>query len=354
MTPKQFIQTIHNDPSSWAPAYFFVGEEAFLHDRCRRELFRALPEEARSWCLTSVEWKSGGLPSVLEQAFQMPMVGPRNLFWIRDPQDFGQATEEDFESLKAYLKEPPPFSTLVFAAQAPDRRRRFVTLLLKQAEVVEMRRPEPHERVRWVGALLRDQQIDMDHEAAEALAEIFDGNLLWIQTELEKLRAAKPGLDRITVEDLKYLVSLAEDHEISKLIGYLADRDGGGTVVQLNRLLRSNEAELKILWYIGNLFRRSLAAGGEGGRRSAYSSRRGFGADLAAQNAAKSYSHSERLGALRAIHEADLDIKSAWRDTQLRLEYLIWKIVGKRDQSATKTASGTASGGERGALPKRV
>ena len=140
MTPRQFLEQLRGN--RWAPVYFFCGEEGFFHDRCRQVLLRTVPPEVRSWCVHSVDFAPGELASLLEQAYQMPMMGPRNVFLIRDVGDFSHAAEEDYEALKGYLEKPSLFSAVVFMAEEPDRRRRFVSLLLKRAEVVEMRRPE--------------------------------------------------------------------------------------------------------------------------------------------------------------------------------------------------------------------
>ena len=348
MTPKQFVDRLRR--GDWAPVYFFCGEEAFLHQKCRQELLKALPEEAHAWGVHSLEWRAGELAGVLDQASQMPMVGPRNLFLIRDAEDFAHAKEADYEALQGYLRQPPLFSTVVFMAEEPDRRRRFVTLLFKQAEVVEMRRPEAAEVVRWISRLLQRQGVEIDREAAEELAEEFGRNLLWIHTELEKLRLSRPEQKRITVRDLESLVSLAEDHEVTRLLRCIAERKGREALLQLAHLIRSHEPELRLLWHIGHLFRRSLSLSNYPDR---YPARPGRGADLLPRIAARSYSHQERLQALRSVHEADLEIKSSWKDTHLHLEFLIWKII-ERSASKVMGVSGGTQDREKLRLGKSV
>ena len=342
MTPRQFLEQLRGN--RWAPVYFFCGEEGFFHDRCRQVLLRTVPPEVRSWCVHSVDFAPGGLASLLEQAYQMPMMGPRNVFLIRDVGDFSHAAEEDYEALKGYLEKPSLFSAVMFMAEEPDRRRRFVSLLLKRAEVVEMRRPEGADTLRWVAEILRGPGIQIDRAAAETLARKLGGNLLWIQTELEKLRLGNPGIKRITVQDLDGLVSIAEDHEVNLLLRALAERNGGEALRRLDSLLRSSEPELRLLWHIAQLFRRSLSAPPGGTYPRRFPAGRGGDRDLAAQTAARNYSEPERKEVLRFVHEADLDIKSSWKDTQLRLEHLIWRIVGPgaegpiRAQGASQSA----------------
>ena len=43
--------------------------------------------------------------------------------------------------------------------------------------------------------------------------------------------------------------------------------------------------------------------------------------------AARKYSHQELLQALRQVRQADLGIKSSWKDSRILLEFLIWQIV---------------------------
>ena len=90
-----------------------------------------------------------------------------------------------------------------------------------------------------------------------------------------------------------------------------------------------------VLWCIGDLFRQALKArtssasaygasyrGGRGGP-----SRGPFSTQEAALIAVRKYSQQELLQALRQVHQADLRIKSSWKDSRILLEFLVWQVV---------------------------
>ena len=146
MGPTQFIAALGKGKP--AAVYFLRGPDRFLHEECRKAIFAALPPEAREWCLAESEFEAKRLRRELEGAYQMPMLGGRTFLIFSDPEDFKHATDEDYEAVAEYLKRPSPFATVVFAAVEPDRRRRFIQLLEKKAEVVEMQPLDRREAAR--------------------------------------------------------------------------------------------------------------------------------------------------------------------------------------------------------------
>ena len=128
MRPTEFIAALRKGKPG--TAYFLRGPDRFLHEECRAAVVASLPAEAREWCLAEIEFQPGRLQHELEGASQMPMLGGHSFFIFSDPEDFKRAGDEEYEALAAYLDRPSPFATVVFAAVEPDRRRRFIQLLV--------------------------------------------------------------------------------------------------------------------------------------------------------------------------------------------------------------------------------
>jgi len=164
-------------------------------------------------------------------------------------------------------------------------------------------------------------------------------NLLGMRTEVEKLLTAKPGVRNWQESDLDQIVSYREDHEIGKLLEAIAERQLTPAIERLRALLASKEPEALILWSIGDLFRQALKntaprgthPGGSAGwyRPAGRSSTFDF-----AQRALRRYSPQELGLALRRTRDTDLAVKSAWKDSKILLEILIWQVTVGRDGSA--------------------
>jgi DNA polymerase III delta subunit len=357
MGPAQFITLLRKGQPG--PAYFFRGPDRFLHEECRGAIVASLSPEAREWCLAEIEFQPGRLERELEGASQMPMLGGHSYFVFSDPDDFKRVTDDDFEALEAYLGHPAPFATVVFVAVEPDRRRRFIQLLEKKAEVVGMQPLSRSEATVWLKHHLERRGVEIDPELATEIVARFEGaaesggegksvgvNLLWLRTEVEKLLIADPQTKQIRRENLDLLVSFREEHEIGKLLAALADKRFDGALTQLRALLSSKEPETLILWCVGDLFRQALQASGSArpaGRGAWGRFSHPYSTQEIAPRAAKNYSRQELAQALRFVRRADLGIKSSWKDSRILLEFLIWQIVtGKESEAVGDSAEGAA------------
>lgn len=351
MRPTEFINALGK--GNPGPAYFLRGPDRFLHDECRAAVIASLPAEAREWCLAEIEFQSGRLSRELEGASQMPMLGRHSFLLFSDPDDFRHSTDADVEALERYLAAPSPFATVVFAAVEPDRRRKLITLLEKKAEVVEMLPLSRSEAAAWLKRYLAGAGVEIDVKLAEEIAAKFETsreargagstggvNLLWVRTEIEKLLTAKPGMKRLEGADLELIVVFHEEHVIGKLLRSIAERQFPQALAHLRALLASKESEVLLVWLIGDLFRQALISVGPGaagrGMRGGWSR---FSNPLSTQEIAqqvlRAYSREDLLRSLRLVRQADLGIKSSWKDSKILLEFLIWQIiVGKGTETA--------------------
>jgi DNA polymerase III subunit delta len=340
MRPTEFIAALRKGKPG--PAYFLRGPDRFLHEECRAAIVASLPTEAREWCLAEIEFQSGRLQHELEGASQMPMLGGHSFFIFSDPEDFKRAGDEDYETLAAYLERPSPFSTVVFAAVEPDRRRRFTQLLEKKTEVVEMLPLAAREAAAWLRQYLAQAGVEIADELAAEIAEKFERgvdsrgdakragvNLLWLRTEMEKVLTARAGAKRLEPADLDLIVTLREEHEIGKLLAAVAERRFGEAVGQLRALLAGKESEILLLWCVGDLFRQALKSGGRApyGRGAWGRFANPFSTQQIAPRTARNYTRPELLHALRAVRRADLAVKSSWKDSRVLLEFLLWEII---------------------------
>jgi DNA polymerase III subunit delta len=358
MSPTHFIAALRKGKP--AAAYFLRGPDRFLHEECRKAIEAALPPEAREWCLAEIEFQPKRLRQELQGATQMPMLGGHSFLIFSDPEDFKHSTDEDYEALDEYLARPSRFSTVVFAAAEPDRRRRFIQLLEKRAEVVEMLPLGRREAASWLRHYLGHSGVEIAPDLAEEVAAKFESsgeggqakesgvNLLWMRTEIEKLLAGKPGVKRLERADLDLIVSFREEHEIGKLLHAIAERRLPPAYENLRALLSSKQSEMLILWCVGDLFRQALrsrsspvygqAASRYGAGRGGWS-RNPFSTPELGLVARGKYSHRELLQALRHVRQTDLGIKSSWKDSRILLEFLVWQIiVGKSSGSAPPVA----------------
>jgi DNA polymerase III delta subunit len=350
MQPSDFVAIFRKGKAG--RAYFLRGPDRFLQEECRKAVVNSIPEEARQWCLAEIEFQPERLRQDLEAALQMPMLGGHNFLLFFDPEDFKHAAEEDAEALGEYLERPSPFSTVVFTAAEPDRRRKFIQLLEKKAELVEMRALNRRQAARWASDFLHQAGVEIEAGLAEEIANKFEisndaraeaktsgVNLLWMRTEIEKLLTARPGKKRLEAADLELIVAFREEREIGKLLRAIAERKCGQALGFLRELLASKVPETLIVWCIADLVRQTLRGGGTpyggggGWSRPANPYSTWEIVPLVQQN----YPREELQQALRAVHRADLGIKSSWKDSKILLEFLVWQVVVGKETAGVPT-----------------
>ena len=352
MRPNDFIAALQKGPVG--PAYFLRGPDRFLQEECRNAVVYSIPADSRQWCLTELEFASGELAHALEGAEQMPMLGGHTFLLISDPEDFKGAGDEDVEPLRAYLERPSPFSTIIFIATEPDRRRKFIALLEKKAQLVELRSPDRREAAGWVERHLQEVGVQISSALAEEIAGKFEisldsrssggasaVNLLWMRTELEKLLTARPGLKRVEPSDLEVIVAFREEREIGKMLRAMGERKCAVALATLRELLASKVAETLILWCIGDLFRQAMRGAASFGNKGGWSRPANpYATSEIAPITQKNYAREELMQALRAVRRADLGIKSSWKDSRILLEFLVWQIVVGKEASGEVAIGG--------------
>ena len=193
-----------------------------------------------------------------------------------------------------------------------------------------MKRLKGAASLRWISEILKKDKIQIDPRAAEILSNKLDGDLLRIQNELTKIYLANPKGHQITVSDLLDLTSVADGYEIDLFLYALAGREEEDAIRCLDNLLRNNEPVLRILWNMAHLFRQSLSAEKRQSTFKVHPKDQHSGKKQPNQIIASNYSKKEQMEILKFIHDADLDIKSSWKDMQIRLENLIWQIMDAR------------------------
>jgi DNA polymerase III delta subunit len=345
MGPDEFIATLRK--GGLAAAYFLRGPDRFLHQECREAVRAAIPEESRAWCLTEIEFESGRLEEELQAAQQVPMLGGHSFFLISDTEDFKHAGEEDTEALAAYLERPSPYATVIFFAVEPDRRRKFIQLLERKTTLVEMRPLSVRQAAAWAEEFLHRSGIEVDAGLAETIAAKFlpgassrdpnpqGVNLLWMRTELEKLITALADRTRLEPSDLQIIAGFQEEHEVGKMLRAIAERRCAEALQFLRSLVAGKVAETLLLWSIGDLFRQALKSTGPAGYGGGWGRQSNpYATWEIAPVAKRRYTHKELLRALTLVHQADLGIKSSWKDSTILLEFLVWQITAAPEVAA--------------------
>jgi len=352
MTPDQFLARMKKGVI--APAYLFLGTEAYGRDRCRQALVDAmLAPEDREAGLAQYDLRESALADVVEDARSLSLFAPKrvilvaNAEWALPKQKASDEDDEDADtppsggtqSLDEYMKDPTPGIVLLFEAvrfdfegeekKRLDRIRKFYASV---PEAVELRRYAIDDARIVAQDLAKQAGLSIDRTALDLLVEALGADVARIAIEIEKLRLyGKPVGD----EEIGTLVPEARATTIFALVNALGRRDRRRSLQILDTLTRDGEYLPLALAFLSTQFRMALVSK-ESGLRSApqiqgHFTRLGVAvwgsrAEQIYQTVGKFSKEQLELG-LKLIFDADRDMRSTRPDDRIVMEKFIFELT---------------------------
>ena len=332
------------------PGVLLLGGDAYLRELCRARLVEAcIPEEARTWGVSRFSAAEHSLDRVLGQAQTLPMLAPRQVVFFREIEALEALGEESREDaiarLAAYLDDPAPFTALVFEAAVLDQRMKLFRTLAAKTQVVALELGEkPEEResaaARMALEMARQTGVELERDAAEELADILNGDLAHIRTELAKLAAYAGERRRITRADVEALVVSAKKYSVWQLAEVLAGGQRARALEFLDSLLREGEQPAALVGAMAWMYRKLIEVQELPARASAWQAARQLGmrADTAemALRQSRRIPRRQLLDGLLALYEADSRLKSGVANPRAVMEFLVARLTGVAAASAAR------------------
>lgn len=344
MTPDQFLDRLKkNGP---APAYLFLGPEAYQRERCRRALLdAALPAEDRDNGLTRHDLDEIPLASVLDDARSMSLFASNRVIWIASAEAAlprGREESGDSPELAEYLKDPTPGTVIViessryhFEGEDKARIERVQKYYSAVPAQVEFRPFDPSEARALAQSLARKMSLQLGLGELALLLEATGGDASRIAVEIEKLSLYAGTSRKVTAEDIAELVPDAQQTTVFALVAALGRGDRTRALEVLDTLAREGEYMPLALTFLGTQFRMALVAR-EAGLRGAGQIQAHFnkiGARMWPERARQieqtvaAFPKSRLERALVRLFEADRSLRDARPDDRIVMEEMILALT---------------------------
>jgi DNA polymerase-3 subunit delta len=326
------------------PGILLLGSEAYLRQLCRQEIIDAFVAESfRDWGVTRFSARDDELSTILGQAQTLPMLAPQQVIFVSDVEAWERlgddARDALVKQLSAYLENPAPFSILVFEANALDQRMKLAKTLMEKTVSVAVGLPEDlAERTKLavpiVFEMARELGVEVDGEVAEQLADILNGELASIRTELEKLAAYAGDRRKITRADIDLLVVSAQKYTVWELADMLATGQSSRALEFLDSLLREGEALPQLIGALAWTFRKLLEAqevplNTVGWQAASRLKMRDKPAEQAIRQSRK-FPRLQLTRGLEALYEADSRLKSGGTSQRAVMEFLVVQLAAPK------------------------
>src|SRR5688572_27278511 len=139
--------------------YALIGADEVEKSAVAAQFIDMVDEGLRAFNVDRLYGADAKVDEMIDSANTLPMMVPRRVVVILEaeklliPKRESRAAEEEQERLTTFIKAPAPHATVVFVCGSIDRRRKIVTLLLKESQVVDCGTIEDGaDAERWVKA----------------------------------------------------------------------------------------------------------------------------------------------------------------------------------------------------------
>lgn len=354
MTPAQFLARMKR--GDVAPAYLFLGSEAYERRRAREALLSAVLGSERESGFIQHDLASVPLAAVIDDARAMTLFASRRVITAvngeavlprgraaADAGEEGEAVSRGGEDLlAAYMRSPTPGVVLVVEAtrwnfEGEDKKKleRVRKFFAAVPEVVEFKRHSAEDARAEAQSLARQAKLRIEPSALELLVESLGNDMARIATEIEKLALYAGGDRPVTVDDISALVPDARATTIFALVAALGRRDRAGALGFLDTLSREGEYLPLALAFLGTQFRLATAAREAGlrGPRQIVSHFSRMGIPMWNSRAEQVHQTLTRFSpeqlsrAMTLVFEADRGLRSARPDDRIVMEDFVLRLT---------------------------
>lgn len=330
----------HIKEKTFAPLYFFHGEETFLlhHylEQLRKQILDELTESFNYHKLTNETFDIRAFAEAVEA---LPMMAERTLIWVDDV-DIFKCNEADREKLIEVFSDMPDYCTVVFSyittPWKPDKRlKKLWDAVSKNGLIVEFAKQSQRDLIAWITRHFAAQQKKISPDLCAYLIDITGGTMTALSGEIGKI-ASYSGADTICKADIDAVTEPVLDAVVFQMTDMLGQGDYGGALLKLRQLLQMQQEPLGILGAIGSHFRR-LSVGRillDQGKNAGELMRICSMPDYMARktmSAAGKFSTSFYAKASELIMETDYRMKTSYDDVDRLLELLIINLAEARN-----------------------
>jgi DNA polymerase-3 subunit delta len=312
------------------PVYFFAGDEACLIDDGLDLLIAALvTPENRDFNFDVLYGSEVPASRVIEIATSFPMLSDHRTVIVRDLQKMSNA---DLTALAAYAGRPNRTTHLILAMQEKDLRKKALDKLKNASCFVDCAPLYDSQVPAWIRQEVKKHGCTITEEAAQWMANEVGNNLLYLRSEIEKLRLFLGDRKEITDDDVAAVTGSRREFTIYALQNAIGEKNISGALRILDRLLQQKMNAGGIVYGLSRHFGNMYVAHGFGRGREDM-------AQLAARTkinqffipqlvrAARAYSIAEIAHALEVLRLCDYSLKTQSLSELLTLRLAIITIV---------------------------
>jgi len=324
------------------PVYLLYGTEAFLINETKQLLVdNVLEEEEKDFNFSVYDLEETPIEEALEDAETFPFMGEKRLVILQNPlfltsEKSKGKIDHQLSKLESYLKQPAPYSILVFSApyEKLDERKKITKELKRNATVVEAKKLTEQETKAWVRERAVTHGSGIENDAIELLLALAGTNLFMLTSEIDKLALYAGENQLIRKEMVDHLTARSLEQTIFSLVDKVVHKNVEAALRIYYDLLKQNEEPIKILAVLTGQFRliyqvKELARKGYGQQQIAGTLKiHPYRVKLAAGQAG-AFSDEELSRIIMLLADADYQMKTGGMKKEMLIEMILFQMKGR-------------------------
>ena len=166
--------------------------------------------------------------NIRERVHLSPSEGRYKVFIIDEAH---MLTEFAANAFLKTLEEPPPHVIFALCTTEPHK---ILPTMISRCQRFDFRRLDSKDVVKRLITICEGEEIEVETEALQAIAQASEGSLRDAENLLEQL-AMSAGGSRVALEDVKDLLGLGDTEEALELIGYTLAGNASAALATINR-----------------------------------------------------------------------------------------------------------------------
>lgn len=285
------------------PIYLLVGADDTEKTALAAEFAATIEDELRAFNVDRFYGGDTSARDIVDAARTLPWMAQARIIIVLQaehvivPRRETQATDQDLDVLTAYVKAPAAHACMVFVAGDLDERRSLSKLLLKSASVVRCDGlSNPSEAARWLRETAEKQGMTIDAKAVQLFLNRAAGDPMRLRADAERLFLYAAGQRAITTADVEAMTTDAHLGSGEWAVTNAIERGAGA--VALRELAAQMDAGVSPYLILGQL----------------------------AWCVRTKFERRRVPGAVEAVFQTDLALKSSGGDPRVLLERLVVEL----------------------------
>jgi len=319
--------------------YLLYGLESFLINETKYLLLQSLlNEEDEDFNLSTYDLEETPVELAIEDAETIPFFGDRKVIVLNNPffltaEKTKSKVEHNVKKLEEYLKQPSPFTTMIFIAsyEKLDERKKITKQLKTAASILEAKKLNEQELKKWLKQRAAYNQVEINGDGLDMILSLAGTNLSLLTSEIDKMALYVQDSKLITKEIVEELVAKSLEQNIFSLVDKVISKKIHEALRIYYDLLKQNEEPLKILSIIANQFRliyqvKALAQKGYGQQQMASVLKvHPFRVKLAAGQAQR-FTEEELTKCIQLFAEGDYQLKTGSMPKNMVIEMILFQL----------------------------